>query len=113
MPLTNNDKARLATELCGLERWECKAGDLYLQGKDGPFVCDVDDFDPVDNAEQAMLVLEGLVKKLARERKQSKACTLTKLLRGWIDQFSDSDEIDLGPAVCTAGLEVLNQKGCG
>ena len=108
--LSNIDKARLATELCGLERGECKAGDLYLQGKDGPFVCDVDDFDPVDNAEQAMLVLAGLVKKQADMYSESNNDAWRTVLK----RLSYQARQLIGPfnfpsAVCTAGLEVLGK----
>ena len=112
MTLSNDDRARLATELCGLERWECKAGDLYMQGEKGPFVCDVVDFDPLANGSHPLLVLEGLVKKTMEK---FTAYTKDKACRIILHQLATMPEMPednwLGNLVCAAGLEVLKQKG--
>ncbi len=112
MNLTSYEKSKLAG-LAGLKQWRSEQGtyaNFYVNSK-GREVCQLQDFDPVNNGSHTMLVLEGMVEKLARENKQTKVRVITQLLRGWIEQFSDSDEIDLGSAVCEAGLEVLKQKG--
>ena len=119
MPLSSDEKARLATELCGLRRKQSKSDmgvtsnhpngiwDRY-EGTGG-FPILYHKFDPEYNWNHMRLVLEASVKKVER--------------LGWFDvlrrlsfaalmrESVEKKDFNFGDAVCAAGLEVINQKG--
>ena len=127
MPLTNDDRAALATELCGLELcytfndgtgsqwWTLPCGELIPK----------DDFDPVNNWNHMRLVLEGLVKKGYRYKIYSPGAYTDEGLgpvgtfECWIYKTDNGIRIaccgcsvdSLGSAVCKAGLEVIGRDG--
>lgn len=106
MKLTNEDKARLATELCGGREgyffndwWLFERGPRIHKGK----------FDPLHNGVHTLLVLERLVK-----RHPGRAKELFEDLAGNILLICQNPEtlvFDFPSAVCTAGLEVLGKDG--
>ncbi len=107
MNLTNDEKARLATELCGLEKVE--TGPEYLDDTPrdffytlkGDYYCGGPaSFDPVNNGQHTLLVLEGLARRIS-----------------WLDVFgliavdymNKLNDFNYAEAVCVAGLEVLRK----
>ncbi len=122
MELTKRDRARLAAELCGrkltsrsdnagignsveIPAWSFPSFNLGEH-----ILCS--DFDPVHNGSHMLLVLEGLVKELSKQRR------LPVSFRLWGDNVDfvedgsmkpDLNYIDFGSAVCTTGLEVIGK----
>ncbi len=117
--LSNIDKARLATELCGLEKVE--TGPEYLDDTPRDFFYTLNGdyhcggpatFDPENNWNHMRLVLEGLVKKTMEKftaYSKDKACRIILHQLATLPEMPEDNW--LGSLVCTAGLDVLNQKG--
>ena len=123
MKLSNIDKARLATELCGLELcytfadgtggqwWKLPCSELIPK----------DDFDPENNWNHMRLVMEGVVEKRPHLVIVYGELAGVKNVGIFFD-ISGEDGIILGliadiygdtlpSAVCTAALEVLGKDG--
>ena len=125
MMLTNDEKAELATELCGA-RLTSRSENAGIGGsiaipawsfpsfKSGQtLLCS--DFDPVNNGSHTLLVLEGLVNKFPQDVVTIQLCESGLMYKVQISLSSHTLATGdtLAFAVCTAGLEVLNQKGGG
>ncbi len=107
MELTKKDKARLATELCGL----IDSDPVYVD-KDYCKFCNKSDFAPLHNSRHTLLVLEGLVKKTMEKftaYSKDKACRIILHQLATMPEMPEDNW--LGNLVCTAGLEVLGKDG--
>ena len=121
MKLTNDDKARLATELCGLVVHKHKMYPSWIiHPDDYKKRRHIYNFDPVNNGQHTLLVLEGLRKRVDHidiRLGKGTGPTIIKLYNDPLDVIEDNPSTKLvipgtfASAVVTAGLEVLNQKG--
>ena len=122
MSLTNKEKARLATELCGarlrplVKGWGSHRAEDEALGWEFPNSVRVEEegFDPENNWNHMRLVLEGLVK---REKMIIFKAGIHDDGRMWGECYSLNPERrtsianSFASAVCAAGLEILREVG--
>ncbi len=115
--LTNDERAALATELCGLEKAKpydglqpvlmLEAG-YYLDGKR---FCYIKDFDPENNWNHMRLVMEGLVKHLQESRGHEPHDAWYWLFTKLRKKIEPGKPLNFADDVCAAGLEILRKDG--
>ena len=117
MTLTNDEKAALATELCGAvtDNGIGKVHELIpcwvFRKTPKNIWVRKDKFDPVNNWNHMRLVLEGLVKRdISMDSTHTPGGSLYYALIH-VAHITLAEGCHFASAVVTAGLEVLNQKG--
>ncbi len=113
MTLSDDERAALATELCGLEKAKpydglqpvlmLEAG-YYLDGKR---FCYIKDFDPENNWNHMRLVMEASVKS----DEWNWPWLLCELAKKSNDAIDEGKDFNFAAAVCAAGLEAIRKDG--
>ena len=106
MPLSSDEKSRLATELCGAKlkdhRYRTHASNpRFWQFPGTTCLVKVGDFDPENNGQHTLMVMDAML-----DSGEVMYSVFMRILR-WMETY----DYTFGSAVCAAGLEIFGKDG--